>query len=323
MFPARRMRRLRHDGVRGMVQETSVSRDDLIAPIFVDATRDEPGEIPSMPGHQRHPIDDIGVKAGELRDLGIPGVILFGVPEEKDEKGSRAYAEDGVVQRAVREINESVDDLVVITDVCMCEYTSHGHCGVLDDDMTVDNDATLSYLRNIAVSHAEAGADIVAPSGMMDGMVSAIRDSLHGNGYTDVSILSYSVKYNSAFYGPFRDAADSAPSFGDRSHYQMDPANARIALEEALLDVEEGADILMVKPALPYLDVVRRVRENFDLPLAAYNVSGEYAMLKAAGEKGWMDAEEAAYESLLSIKRAGADMILTYWAEELAREGLV
>ena len=318
-FPTRRMRRLRSEGFRDIVEETNVTANDLVAPLFVDANLDEKSEIPSMPGQYRHPVEEIGVRAGELRDLGVPAVILFGVPESKDEQGTRAWAEDGVVQRATRRINNSVDDLLVITDLCMCEYTEHGHCGVLNDEGKVDNDATLAYLRNIAVSQAQAGADIVAPSGMMDGMVGAIRESLDGNGYSDVGVLSYAVKYASAFYGPFRDAADSAPSFGHRHGYQMNPANLREASVEARLDANEGADALMVKPALPYLDVVRQIREEHDLPLFAYNVSGEYAMLKAADEKGWLDAEETALESLTCIKRAGADAVITYFAEELAR----
>lgn len=317
-FPTRRMRRLRREGVRDMVEETTVSSNDLVAPVFVDANLDEKQEIPSMPDEYRYPVEDAAVRAGELRDLGVPAVILFGVPESKDEQGTRAWAEDGVVQRATRRINESVDDLLVITDLCMCEYTDHGHCGVLDDGR-VDNDATLAYLRNIAVSQAEAGADIVAPSGMMDGMVGAIRESLDGHGYDGVGVLSYSVKYASAFYGPFRDAADSSPSFGHRHGYQMNPANSREASVEARLDVEEGADALMVKPALPYLDIVRQVREAHDLPVFAYNVSGEYAMLKAADERGWLDATETALESLTCIKRAGADAVITYFAEDLAR----
>ena len=322
-FPQRRMRRNRGDAVRDVVAETSVDASDLIAPVFVDATLDEPRAIPSMPGRERVPLDDVGRHVGTLRDRGIESVILFGVPEEKDEQGSRAWADDGVVQRAVERVNDAAGDLLVITDVCLCEYTDHGHCGVLDDAQRVDNDATLPYLQNVAVSHARAGADVVAPSAAMDGMVGAIRESLDGNGFSDVGIMSYSAKYASAFYGPFRDAADSAPSFGHRERYQMDPRNAREALEECRLDADEGADWLMVKPALPYLDIVRRVRERFDRPLVAYNVSGEYAMLKAAGERGWLDAEACALESLQAIRRAGADAIVTYWAEDLVREGLV
>jgi len=318
-FPTRRPRRLRRDGVRELVAETDVSKEDLIAPLFVDATADETREIPSMPDEHRYPLEDAVVRAGELRDLGVKGVMLFGVPEEKDEQGSRAWADDGIVQRATRRIDDSVDDLVFFTDLCMCEYTDHGHCGILDDEGRVDNDATLPYLSNIAVSQAEAGADFVAPSGMMDGMVGTIRESLDRNGYEEVGVLSYAVKYASSFYGPFRDAADSSPSFGHRRDYQMDPHNEREASVEARMDADEGADMLMVKPALPYLDVVCRVREEHDLPVVAYNVSGEYAMLKAAEEKGWLDADEAAYESLLSIKRAGADLVITYFAEDLAR----
>jgi len=313
------MRRLRREGFRDLVEETTVTANDLVAPLFVDANLDEKREIPSMPDEYRYPVEDAGVRAGELRDLGVPAVILFGVPESKDEQGTRAWADDGVVQRAARRINESVEDFLVITDLCMCEYTDHGHCGVLGDDGRVDNDATLAYLRNIAVSQAEAGADIVAPSGMMDGMVGAIRESLDGHGYDGVGVLSYSAKYESGFYGPFRDAADSSPSFGHRGGYQMNPANAREASVEARLDADEGADALMVKPALPYLDVLRQVREEHDLPVFAYNVSGEYAMLKAADEKGWLDAEETALESLTCIKRAGADAVVTYFAEDLAR----
>ncbi|MDY6764935.1 MAG: porphobilinogen synthase [Halobacteria archaeon] len=324
MFPTRRMRRLRRDGVREMVSETDLSTNDLIAPLFVDATTSEAFEIPSMPNQYRYPISDVADRAVELHELGIPAIVLFGVPESKDPEGSRAYADDGVVQEATRRIKDRAPDLLVITDLCMCEYTDHGHCGILEEGehntTTVDNDATLPYLRRIAVSQARAGADMVAPSGMIDGMVGAIREGLDDEGFEDVGVLSYAVKYASNFYGPFRDAADSAPSLGDRRHYQMNPPNVRLAIEEAELDVKEGADVLMVKPALPYLDVINRVRNEFDLPLAAYNVSGEYAMLKAAGEKGWLNAEKTAYESLVSIKRAGADMILTYFAEEVARK---
>ena len=314
------MRRLRRRGVRELVDETTVRKENLVAPLFVDANLSESREIESMPEHKRHPVEDIAERAGEIRDLGIPAVILFGVPEEKDEQGSSAYSEDGVVQRAVRKIKDRVDDLVVVTDVCMCEYTSHGHCGILDDEGRLDNDATLPYLANTAVSHAKAGTDVVAPSANADGMVGSIRESLDRNGFSDTSILSYSVKYASKFYGPFRDAADSSPSHGNRDSYQMNPSNQREARTEARIDAEEGADMLMVKPALPYLDVVREVRERHDVPVAGYNVSGEYAMLKAAGEKGWMNAQDAAVESLTSIKRAGADFIITYWAEELVRQ---
>ncbi|WEL16448.1 Delta-aminolevulinic acid dehydratase [Halorhabdus sp. SVX81] len=316
-------RRLRTDGIRPLVSETSLEATDLIAPVFVDATTDERVPIETMPGHERVPVGDAVDRVEEIRDTGVEAIIVFGVPESKDSKGSRAWADDGVVQKAVRRITAETD-AYVITDVCLCEYTDHGHCGLLEDDarddstLTVRNDETLSALSRIAVSHAEAGADMVAPSAMMDGMVGAIREGLDAAGHTEVPIMSYAAKYESAFYGPFRDAADGAPAFGDRRHYQMDPANAREAMREVGLDIEEGADVLMVKPALPYLDIVRDVRERFDHPVAAYNVSGEYAMLHAAAETGWLDLEATAYESLLSIKRAGADLIVTYFAEELA-----
>ncbi|WP_276273336.1 porphobilinogen synthase [Haloarcula litorea] len=323
MDQTRRPRRLRTDGVRPLVRETEVSASDLIAPVFVDATTDERVPIETMPGHERVPVEEAVARVEEVLETGVEAVMVFGVPESKDERGSRAWAEDGVVQRAVRRVT-SETDAYVITDVCLCEYTSHGHCGVLeedaaeDPDLTVRNDETLDLLERIAVSHARAGADMVAPSGMMDGMVGAIRAALDGEGFTEVPIMSYAAKFESAFYGPFRDAADGAPAFGDRRHYQMDPANAREARREVDLDVRQGADVLMVKPALPYLDVVREVRERHDHPVAAYNVSGEYAMLHAAAEKGWLDLESVAHESLLSIKRAGADLILTYFAEDVA-----
>jgi porphobilinogen synthase len=319
----RRPRRLRADGIRPLVRETEVSASDLIAPVFVDATADERRPIASMPGHERVPVEEAVARVAEVRETGVEAIIVFGIPESKDEQGTRAWAEDGVVQRAVRNIAAETD-AYVITDVCLCEYTSHGHCGVLenaaaaDPDLTVRNNATLDLLGKIATSHAAAGADMVAPSGMIDGMVGAIRGALDEEGFEDVAAMSYAAKYESAFYGPFRDAADGAPAFGDRRHYQMDPANAREAAREVALDVEQGADVLMVKPALPYLDVVRDVRREFDHPVAAYNVSGEYAMLHAAAEKGWLDLEAVAYESLLSIKRAGADLILTYFAEDVA-----
>ncbi|MDG5777962.1 porphobilinogen synthase [Haloarculaceae archaeon H-GB2-1] len=319
----RRPRRLRGDGVRSLVSETEVAASDLIAPVFVDATTDERVPIETMPGHERVPLEEAADRVEEIMETGVEAVIVFGIPESKDAEGSRAWADDGVVQDAVREIT-SETDAYVITDVCLCEYTDHGHCGVLepgaetDPRLTVQNDLTLDLLGKTAVSHAEAGADMVAPSGMMDGMVGTIRESLDGAGYTDVPIMSYAAKYESSFYGPFRDAADGAPSFGDRRHYQMDPANRREAMREVELDVEQGADVLMVKPALPYLDIVADLRETFDHPIAAYNVSGEYAMLHAAADKGWLNLEEVAYESLLSIKRAGADLILTYFAEDIA-----
>jgi len=319
-----RPRRLRRDGVRGLVSETSLESSDFVAPVFVDATADERRPIGSMPGHERVPLDDAVARVEEVLETGVEAVMLFGIPGSKDERGTRAYAEDGVVQEATRRVT-SETDAYVITDVCLCEYTSHGHCGVVeahaaeDPDLTVKNDETLALLAKTAVSHAEAGAEMVAPSSMTDGMVAAIRGGLDDAGFADVPIMSYAAKYESAFYGPFRDAADGAPAFGDRRHYQMDPANRREAAREVALDVEQGADVLLVKPALPYLDVVSDVRENFDRPVAAYNVSGEYAMLHAAGERGWLDVEATARESLLSIKRAGADLIVTYFAERVAR----
>ncbi|QZA89638.1 porphobilinogen synthase [Salinarchaeum sp. IM2453] len=318
-----RPRRLRKDGIRQMVQETTLSVDDLIAPVFVDATSDSRTSISSMPGHSRVPVSEVVDRVNEILETGIEAIILFGIPEEKDSQGSRAWDESGVVQRATRVIDEQTD-AYIITDVCLCEYTTHGHCGVVNSDtdteMTVKNDQTLEHLGDIAVSHAEAGADMVAPSGMMDGMVKAIRDRLDTSGYTDIPIMSYAAKYHSNFYGPFRDAADGAPAFGNRRHYQMDPANRQEAIKEVEADIKQGADILMVKPALPYLDIIREVREKTTHPVAAYNVSGEYAMLHAAAEKGWLDLEAVAYESLLSIKRAGADLILTYFAEDIATE---
>jgi len=318
-----RPRRLRTDGIRPLVSETTLDASDLIAPVFVDATTDERVPIETMPGHERVPVEQAVERVQEIRETGVEAIIVFGVPESKDSEGSRAWADDGVVQKAVRRITAETD-AYVITDVCMCEYTDHGHCGLLEDDarqdpvLTVRNDETLDALARTAVSHAAAGADMVAPSAMMDGMVGAIREGLDDADFTEVPIMSYAAKYESAFYGPFRDAADGAPAFGDRRHYQMDPANAREAMREVTLDVEEGADVLMVKPALPYLDIVADVRERFDHPVAAYNVSGEYAMLHAASEQGWLDLEATAYESLLSIKRAGADLILTYFAEDVA-----
>jgi porphobilinogen synthase len=323
MDMTRRPRRLRTDGVRPLVRETDVSASDLIAPVFVDATTDGRVPIETMPGHERVPVEESVARVEEVMETGVEAVMVFGIPESKDAEGSRAWASDGVVQEAVRRITEATD-AYVITDICLCEYTDHGHCGLLEDDaqadpdLTVRNDETLDLLGDIAVSHARAGADMVAPSGMMDGMVGAIREALDADGHSDVPIMSYAAKFESAFYGPFRDAADGAPAFGDRRHYQMDPANAREAKREVELDVSQGADVLMVKPALPYLDIVRTVRTEYDHPVAAYNVSGEYAMLHAAADKGWLQLEDVAYESLLSIKRAGADLILTYFAEDLA-----
>ncbi|APX97853.1 porphobilinogen synthase [Natronorubrum daqingense] len=329
-----RPRRLRQDRVRGLVSETSLEPADLIAPVFVDATTEERVPIETMPGHERVPLREVVDRVEEVRETGVEAIMLFGIPESKDPDGTRAWAEDGVIQEATRRITAETDTYVV-TDVCLCEYTDHGHCGPLEEPLrgdgervdggpaceptlTVDNDATLEALDRIAVSHAEAGADMIAPSGMMDGMVGAIREGLDREGFEHVPIMSYAAKYQSAFYGPFRDAADGAPAFGNRRHYQMDPANAREAMREVRLDVEQGADVLMVKPALPYLDIVSDIRREFDHPVAAYNVSGEYAMLHAAAEKGWLDLEEVALESLLSIKRAGADLILTYFAEDVA-----
>ncbi|WP_280587234.1 porphobilinogen synthase [Halorubrum sp. Boch-26] len=323
MHPTDRPRRLRTDGVRPLVSETSLSASDLVAPVFVDATTDERVPIETMPGHERVPVSQAVDRVEEIRETGVEAVILFGIPESKDPEGTRAYAEDAVVQRAIRRVTAETD-AYVIGDVCLCEYTDHGHCGVLEESaesdptLTVTNDETLDLLAETAVSQADAGADMVAPSAMTDGQVRAIREALDAAGHEAVAIMSYAVKYESAFYGPFRDAADGAPAFGDRRHYQMDPANRREALREAQIDAEEGADVLMVKPGLPYLDVVADVRAEFDHPVAAYNVSGEYAMLHAAAEKGWLDLEETAHESLLSLKRAGADLIITYFAEDLA-----
>jgi len=314
-FPATRLRRLRRTGaLRSLVRETRLDVSDLVFPLFVGPESMQNEELPAL---GRFSVDDLAREAEELLGLGISAVILFGIPEDKDEEGSGAYAADGIVQRALRGLRERYPDLVLITDVCLCEYTSHGHCGVIEDG-EVANDATLELLSRTAVSHAEAGADVVAPSDMMDGRVAALRAALDEGGFTDTPIVSYAAKYASAFYGPFREAAESAPSFGDRRGYQMDPANVREALRECELDVAEGADVLMVKPALPNLDVLRAVRERFDLPVAAYNVSGEYAMVKAAAARGWLDERQAAVESLTAIKRAGADFVVTYWAKELA-----
>jgi porphobilinogen synthase len=313
-----RPRRLRRTGtIREMIRETSISVKDFISPIFVKHGRGVKDLIPSMPDQYQLSVDNAVKEAEELWSLGIPSVVLFGLPDKKDALGSRSWEEDGIVQKAVSAIKDRLPEIVVITDVCLCEYTDHGHCGVIRNG-EVDNDATLELLARQAVSHARAGADFVAPSDMMDGRVTAIRKALDAEKYPNVGILSYAVKYASAFYGPFRDAADSAPQFGDRSGYQMDPANAREALKEAELDMEEGADIIMVKPAMAYLDIISRVREVSLVPLAAYNVSGEYAMIKAAEMKGWIDGTKAMMEMLTSIKRAGADLILTYFAKEAA-----
>ena len=301
-----------------MVRETTLSADDLILPLFVTFGRNVKKPIGSMPGHYQMSVDNLAKEAKEIKSLGIPAVILFGIPEHKDEIGSEAYNPKGIIQQAIKTIKNKAPELVVITDVCMCEYTSHGHCGIIKNN-DVDNDATLELLAKEALSHAKAGADMVAPSDMMDGRVAVIRKALDENGFQNMPIMSYAVKYASAFYGPFREAAESTPEFGDRRSYQMDPANSDEAIREVRLDIEEGADIVMVKPALPYLDIIRRIREEFDYPVAAYNVSGEFAMIKAAAELGWMDGEKAMMESLISIKRAGADLILTYFAKEAAK----
>ncbi len=315
------MRRLRSSKLRPLVSETELDVKDLICPVFVDETITEPAEINSMPGYSRLPLDMIADEAGCIADMGIPALILFGIPAEKDEMGTHAYGEDDVTQKAVRAIKkEAGNDIIVITDLCLCEYTSHGHCGVVNEAHEILNDPTLTILGKTAVSHARAGADIVAPSGMMDGMVKAIRSALDDNDFKDVPIMSYAAKYCSAFYGPFREAAGSGYAFGDRASYQMDTGNSNEAMREVALDIEEGADIIMVKPALPYLDVIYRVKKKFGMPTAAYHVSGEYAMIKAAAQNGWLDERRVVYESLLSIKRAGADMILTYFAKDVAKE---
>jgi porphobilinogen synthase len=302
-----------------MIRETKLSRDDLILPLFAVEGKAVKKPIESMPGHFQLSCDHIVTKAEEAREAGIPAIILFGVPDSKDELGTRAYAADGIVQKAIAEVKSRVPEISVITDVCLCGYTDHGHCGVVDKGI-IDNDASLDLLARTALSHAEAGADMVAPSDMMDGRVAEIRGLLDDEGFTQVPVMSYAVKYASAFYGPFRQAAESAPQFGDRRTYQMDPANAMEAIREATMDIEEGADIIMVKPALSYLDVIAKVRDEVDLPMAAYNVSGEYAMIKAAEKLGWVDGTKVMMETLTSIKRAGADIILTYHALEAARE---
>jgi porphobilinogen synthase len=314
-----RPRRLRRNAtLRRMVRETALSPADLIYPLFVDETLEERRPVGSMPGVWRIPVSEVAAAAREVHDLGIPAIILFGIPAHKDAIGSEAWNAEGIVQRAIREAKQAVPELCVIADSCFCEYTEHGHCGVLHGH-DVDNDATLENLQKEVVSYAEAGIDIIAPSGMMDGMVAAIRAGLDGAGFDQVPIMSYAVKYASAYFGPFRDAADSAPSFGDRASYQMDPGNRREAMREAMLDVDEGADMLMVKPALAYMDIIREVKDATDLPLAAYNVSGEYAMIKAAAEKGWIDEQRVVLETMRGFKRAGADLILTYHALDVAR----
>ena len=324
-FPKYRPRRLRSNKlIRDLVSENHLSVKDLIMPLFVRPGNGIKNEISSMPGNYQFSVDTLVEEVKELASLGIPGVILFGIPSTKDELGTEAYADDGIIQKAVRAIKENVSDILVITDVCMCEYTNHGHCGYIKKDektgeYQIDNDETLKLLTKEALSHAEAGVDMVAPSDMMDGRVGAIRDILDDNGYDNIPIMSYAAKYASAYFGPFRDAAESPPSFGDRRTYQMDTPNSEEAIREVALDIEEGADIIMVKPALPYLDIIRLVKDQFGHPVAAYNVSGEYSMVKAAHEKGWLDEKAVAMETLMSIKRAGADIILTYWAKDAAR----
>ena len=318
-FPAMRMRRMRRGApMRRLVRETTLAPSDFIYPMFIVPGTRSRTEVGSMPGVFQVSADEALREVGEAAELGVSGIILFGLPSAKDAMGSEAYAADGVTQQAVRTIKAAYPEMLVVTDVCLCEYTDHGHCGVLDGAHVV-NDATLDLLTRTAVSHAEAGADVVAPSDMMDGRVGAVRAALDDAGFSETPILSYAAKYASAFFGPFREAADSAPQFGDRRGYQMDPANAREAMREIELDVNEGADAIMVKPALPYLDIIARARRRFDLPLAAYNVSGEYAMVKAAAHAGWLDEERVVLEALTGIKRAGADVILTYHALEAAR----
>jgi len=318
LFPDYRPRRMRRtETLRRMVRETALSVDDLILPLFAIDGKNVKNHIDAMPGHYQLSIDNLVKTARQAFDLGIPAVILFGIPSKKDALGTQAYAKDGIVQRAVKAVKDKVPDLVVITDVCLCEYTDHGHCGFVDGH-TVDNDASLDLIAKAALSHARAGADMVAPSDMMDGRVAEIRTILDENDFSQIPIMSYAAKYCSSYYGPFREAAQSAPQFGDRRTYQMDPANAREAIREATMDVEEGADIIMVKPALAYLDIICRVRDEVDLPVAAYNVSGEFSMIKAAEKMGWIDGQKVMMETLTAIKRAGAEMILTYFAMDAA-----
>lgn len=319
VFPEYRPRRMRQNEIfRSLIRETTLSADHLIYPLFVQTGKNVRDEISSMPGVFRLSVDQLADEAKECMSLGVNNVILFGLPEKKDAVGSGAHAKDGIIQRAIRELKNKAPEMNVTTDVCLCEYTDHGHCGIIIDEQ-VDNDSTLEVLGMTALSHAEAGADMVAPSDMMDGRVAEIRGALDENNFHNIPIMSYAVKYASSFYGPFRDAADGAPQFGDRRGYQMDPANSREAYREAELDVEEGADILMVKPAVAYLDIIAKMRDEFDLPIAAYHVSGEYAMIKAAAANGWIDGDKVMYETLLSIRRAGADIILTYGAKEVAK----
>jgi len=318
LFPDYRPRRMRrNETLRRMMRETTLSVDDLILPLFAIEGKGVKNPIDAMPGHFQLSVDNLVKTARQAFDLGIPAIILFGIPSKKDALGTQAYAKDGIVQRAVKAVKDKLPDLMLITDVCLCEYTDHGHCGFIDGQ-TVDNDATLDLLAKAALSHARAGADMVAPSDMMDGRVAEIRATLDENDFSQIPIMSYAAKYCSSFYGPFREAAQSAPQFGDRRSYQMDPANAREAIREATMDVEEGADIIMVKPALPYLDIICRIRDEVDLPVAAYNVSGEFSMIKAAEKMGWIDGQKVMMETLTSIKRAGAEMILTYFAMDAA-----
>jgi len=318
LFPDYRPRRMRQSSAfRRMIRETRLSVDDLILPIFAIGGKNQKIPIPSMPGQFQLSIDNVVKLAKSVHELNIPGIILFGLPDKKDPLGTGAYAKNGIVQQAVKAVKDRHPDLAVITDVCLCQYTDHGHCGIVEGN-TVDNDASLDLIARTALSHCRAGADMVAPSDMMDGRVAEIRNLLDENNFSRIPIMSYAAKYCSAYYGPFREAADSAPKFGDRRTYQMDPANAIEAIREATMDIEEGADIIMVKPALAYLDIINRIREEIDLPVAAYNVSGEYAMIKAAEKMGWLDGKKVMLETLTAIKRAGADMILTYFAIETA-----
>lgn len=317
-FPEYRPRRLRkNESFRKLIRETALSVNDFIYPLFVVPGKDVKNPVASMPGVFQQSADLLVKEVRRLESLGIPAILLFGIPEKKDETASGAFAKDGIVQRTVRRIKEKCPDILVVTDVCLCEYTSHGHCGMIEKG-DVDNDSTLEVLAETALSHARAGADMVAPSAMMDGQVGAIREALDESGFESLPVMAYSAKYASSFYGPFREAAESAPQFGNRKSYQMDPANSDEAIREMTLDVSEGADIIMVKPALPYLDIIRRAKEEFDLPVAAYNVSGEFAMIKAAAKMGWIDGELAMMEALTAIKRAGADIIITYFAGEAA-----
>jgi porphobilinogen synthase len=318
-FPEYRARRLRkNENFRRLIRETKLSVDDLVYPLFAVPGKSVKKPITSMPGQFQMSVDYIAKEAQKAHELGIPAVLLFGIPAKKDEMATGAFAKDGIVQQAVKRIKNEAPDILVITDVCLCEYTSHGHCGMMEKDC-VQNDATLEVLAETALSHVRAGADMVAPSAMMDGQVAAIREALDENSLEDIPIMAYAAKYASSFYGPFREAAESAPQFGDRKSYQMDPANADEAIREMSLDVGEGADIIMVKPALAYLDIICRAKQEFDLPLAAYNVSGEYSMIKAAAQMGWLDEEKAMIESLTAIKRAGADIIITYFAPQMAK----